>query len=150
MVQPPASATQDNLEATNTSVEVFIKPTIRTLDSFITNFGGEDRLLPTLITMVALAVLAAVAAMVVEAKVTTNQLLRVLLAAAALVAVAAGLTLAMAVLAEMAEAAEMEPVLEILVRQEIPAETATTQTAPAVPAVRQALAEVQPANTSVT
>ena len=61
MVRPPASATQYNLEATNISVEVFIQPTIRTLDSSITNFGGEDRLLPTLITMVALAALVAVA-----------------------------------------------------------------------------------------
>tara|TARA_B100000035_G_C20514340_1_gene342588 strand:- start:154 stop:315 length:162 start_codon:yes stop_codon:yes gene_type:complete len=52
------------LEATNTSVEVFIKPTIRTLDSFITNFGGEDRLLPTLITMVALAALVGQVALV--------------------------------------------------------------------------------------
>lgn len=64
-------------------------------------------------------------------------------------------TLGTAALEETAEAAEMEPVSEILVRQEIPvlqeilAETETTQTDLAVLAVRQALAAAQPANTSV-
>ena len=65
------------------------------------------------------------------------------------------LTLEMAVLAALVEAVAAAEVLEAAVHRviqdhlAIAAETATTQTVPAVPAVRQALLEAQPESTFV-